>query len=612
MPPTNFFRSAVDEEPSPDVDEESADLESVLDESLAVGLPEVWLGWHYRSRHDSLIAFSNAHIYDGKLEVFPAADLTNADLGVELQRVPRGGYERGHGTNAFEAEALVAHLCARLRAYPPGARSFGVVTFGIAQREVIENLLERERERDPAIDAHFDDDLADPVFIKNLENVQGDERDEILLSVTYGPDAQGAMLMNFGPLNRKGGERRLNVAVTRARRRMTVFSTIGAGDIDLTRTQARGAQLLKEFLRYAEFKGVVGPRGASLSDAFDSDFERQVYDVVRSLGYEVHTQVGSGGYRIDLGVIDRASPGRYLLAIECDGAAYHSAVTARDRDRLRQAVLEGLGWRMHRIWSTDWWYRRDREVARLRSALEEAARAPGRVEVALVPPMATPSQPDGERAGFQVGAIAATAPPNSVPPYTVRDGDLSIEVLPWVPPTIRLIPADAHSFPDSAPRASDVAAVRHLITQQGPLHGEELARCLLVAIGGKNLTAKWVDCAMRIARACGSEVVLRAGHVWPASLTPMQYWRGRIPAVGQSRDLELVCDDEIAAIHAAVLVRQLSASTRDLHRATARMFGIERVGQQVKNRLDAGLQTLMTRGVAMLDGEIARWRGGKR
>lgn len=244
-----------------------------------------------------------------------------------------------------------------------------------AQQQLVENLLDEERRKFPEIETHFGDETpveGEPVFVKNLENVQGDERDVIFFSICYGPDEAGKVSMNFGPLNRDGGERRLNVAITRAKHEVLVFSGLRAEQIDLTRTRARGVRDLKHFLDYADRgpKALTSATTATASAEADSEFERLVANRIRKAGYEVHHQVGCSGYRIDLGVVDPAAPGRYLLGIECDGATYHRAATARDRDKLRQLILEGLGWKLHRIWSTDWWHDANKEMDRLLGALK--------------------------------------------------------------------------------------------------------------------------------------------------------------------------------------------------------------------------------------------------
>jgi very-short-patch-repair endonuclease len=372
LPPTNFFSNSGDDEEDI-TPEEHKDLESILDELMTNGLRHKRLKWHYRSRHEGLIAFSNHHYYENDLLTFPSPE-TNSG-GVRFHHLPKARYDKGKSrTNRGEAEALVKELVSRLRKKGGPIRSYGVVTFSQAQQQLVENLLDEERRKHPEIEGHFGDNPpleGEPVFVKNLENVQGDERDVIFFSICYGPDEAGKISLNFGPLNRDGGERRLNVAITRAKHEVTVFSGLRGDQIDLTRTRARGVRDLKYFLDYAERgpKSLSAATNSSASAEPDSEFERLVADRIRAAGYEVHHQVGCSGYRIDLGVVDPSAPGRYLLGVECDGATYHRAATARDRDKLRQMILEGLGWKLHRIWSTDWWHNSDAQVEKLLKSL---------------------------------------------------------------------------------------------------------------------------------------------------------------------------------------------------------------------------------------------------
>ena len=369
MPPTNFFARA-DDDPDGDIDMEG-DLESILDEMLGASIPERTLNLHYRSRKESLIAFSNSRYYDDQLITFPAP--IYPDKGVRLIR-PDGFYSRGKARhNQGEAKAIVAEIMRRLTHEDPSVRkqSIGVVTFNSEQQTLIEDLLDLSRSNHPHIEWAFapDSDI-EPVFVKNLETVQGDERDVIMFSVTYGPDQANHVTMNFGPLNRDGGERRLNVAISRSRSEMLVFSTLSPDRIDLSRTQARAVADLKHFLEYAE-RGAAALGAAvhgSMGD-FESPFETAVARALRDKGWEVHPQVGVSAYRIDLGIVHPDAPGAYLAGVECDGAMYHSAAFARERDKIRQAVLEGLGWTLFRVWSTDWWTHRAKAIDTLHQAL---------------------------------------------------------------------------------------------------------------------------------------------------------------------------------------------------------------------------------------------------
>ena len=371
MPPTNFFARS-DDDAGGDVEYES-DLESILDEMIGAGLPKVGLNLHYRSRRESLIAFSNARYYDNKLITFPAPDVE--DCGVSL-RTGDGFYARGGARhNEAEAKAVVAEIVRRLTHQDERVRrqSIGVVTFNSEQQALIEDLLDRERDRQPEIEFAFSpDESVEPVFVKNLETVQGDERDVILFSVTYGPDQSGHVSMTFGPLNHDGGWRRLNVAITRSKSEMVVFSTLRPEHIVLSGNQARAVADLKNFLDYAArgapALGTTAPR--SIGDA-ESPFEVAVAEALRRKGWEVKPQIGVSAYRIDLGVVHPDYPGRYLAGVECDGATYHSSADARTRDKIRQQVLEGLGWTLIRVWSTDWWT----DKARATEAIDRQLRA---------------------------------------------------------------------------------------------------------------------------------------------------------------------------------------------------------------------------------------------
>jgi very-short-patch-repair endonuclease len=372
LPPTSFFARADDTEESAPENPEDApvqDLESILDECLGAGLPALRLEWHYRSRHESLITFSNHRYYDSRLITFPSP--VTSDMAVSLHLVP-GVYDRGASrTNRAEAEAIVKEIVDHFSDEARRKLTVGVVTFNQTQQRLIEQLLDEALRQDPQLELRIAEHGPERLFVKNLENVQGDERDRILFSITYGRDAAGRMPMNFGPLNQEGGQRRLNVAVTRARTGVAIYSSIRPEDIDLARTRAAGVADLKSYLEFA----AKGPR-ALVEQALptglepESPFEMEVLRALRERGWVVHPQVGCSGYRIDMAVVHPQEPGRYLLGVECDGATYHRLPTARDRDRLRQLVLESLGWKLHRIWSTDWWNDSEREMKKLEAALK--------------------------------------------------------------------------------------------------------------------------------------------------------------------------------------------------------------------------------------------------
>lgn len=363
LPPTTFFDSTAQEDDDGDDPTDPMLLESILDGFEVKGAPQKMLRWHYRSQHESLIAISNEEFYTPPgLLVFPSA--SKDGLGLVFHHHPETVYQ-GNGKNPKEARLVAKAVREHFVKYPH--ESLGVAAFSQPQMTAIEDELERLRLEDPTFERFFRNNRREPFFVKNLETIQGDERDVIFISVGYGRDRDGRISMNFGPVNQAGGERRLNVLMTRARKRCEIFTNLSSNDI--RSTGSRGVEVLKRFLHYAETGKL-----ASLPlhhGGFDSPFEEAVYQELSKLGYQVHSQIGVAGYFIDLAIVDPDQPGRYLLGIECDGANYHSARSARDRDRLRQIVLEQhRGWCIHRIWSTDWFMNPQVQLERLVEAIE--------------------------------------------------------------------------------------------------------------------------------------------------------------------------------------------------------------------------------------------------
>lgn len=372
LPPTNFFGRSDDGDQ--DLPEAERDLASILDEVAAAGIPTQQLDWHYRSRDEALIAFSNWHYYGGRLVTFPSP--STASEAVKLHQID-GVYGRGKGrTNEAEARAIVRMTVRRLRewlTWPEEQRlTLGVITFNAEQQGLILDLLDEERRKNPDLEWFFEDAREEAVIVKNLENIQGDERDVMLFSITFGPDHAGKLSMAFGALNGDGGEKRLNVAVTRARAELHVFASIRADQIDLTRTKAIGVKHLKGFLDFAARGPVALPAqdDGSLGPV-ENAFEAAIKSAVEAKGWELRPQIGVSGFRIDLGVVHPDHAGVYLAGIECDGATYHGSATARDRDKVRQAVLENLGWKIFRIWSTDWFRNPAAVVDRMHAVLNE-------------------------------------------------------------------------------------------------------------------------------------------------------------------------------------------------------------------------------------------------
>jgi very-short-patch-repair endonuclease len=363
LPPSDFFRAS---EIQTDEEVEDTPEESILELGQRCWKPMRMLEVHYRSRHQSLIAYSNTEFYRDRLLVYPSPVRDDPAFGVTCHKVD-GIYETGQGRNVPEARAIVEHAAGLMRASV--AHSIGIVSVNKAQSELIQSLLDELVASDPAIQAYQErwSETLEPLFVKNLENVQGDERDIILISTVYGKTADGAFHQRFGPINSAFGHRRLNVLFTRAKRRLGLLTSLDPAQI-VSDGKARGVRVLKEFLEYAATGRFQS--GRRTSEEPDSDFERWFLGRLEQAGYEAHPQVGVAGYRIDIGVVHPDQLGSYILGLECDGAAYHSSKAARDRDRLRQAVLEGLNWRIHRVWSTDWYRDPEREFTRLIQRIE--------------------------------------------------------------------------------------------------------------------------------------------------------------------------------------------------------------------------------------------------
>ncbi|MEZ6186639.1 MAG: DUF3320 domain-containing protein [Planctomycetota bacterium] len=553
LPPTSFF-SRGDEGPDAFDEDELEEAESILDECTAANLPTLHLRWHYRSQHEGLIVFSNAHYYDNRLLTFPCADEGAPGLGVELRHLPQAVYDRGGArTNRLEAEAVVAEVTRRLRA--GRNESLGVVTFSRAQQDLIETLLDAARQADPSLEGAFGEEAREPVFVKNLENVQGDERDVILFSVCYGPDAEGHVALNFGPLNRTGGERRLNVAITRARRQVLVFTALTGDEIDLSRTQAVGAKHLKAFLDYAR-RGTQAIATPSVEAAGESALAEELAAALRERGWVLEQQVGCSGYRIDVAVKDPEDPARYLLGVELDGANYQSAKTARDRDRLRQGVLEALGWRLCRVWSGDWLRDPAGELARVEAALREAQAAPrpARDEPPPepAPEVREPVTPDAPGESGQ-----RVAPREPAPEEAALPGEERYRRAPDPAPA-----GDPQRFYATGQERVLAAQLEALAAVEAPLPADALLARIAPAWGIGRITQKVrarFEHALRWTVAEG-RLRLDGEFVWRADQDPASYRAFRVPGPeDEPRKPEEIAPQELANAAGALLAHMISA-----------------------------------------------------
>ncbi|MFK7693003.1 DUF3320 domain-containing protein [Paenibacillus sp. HJGM_3] len=621
LPPTTFFANAAGEEDDDAVVPE--DLESILDDCLALGMPQAHLLWHYRSRHESLIAFSNRHFYENKLLTFPSPYERKSN--VKWHPV-EGFYDRGKTKqNRAEAEQVVAEIVRRLRDPELSRLSMGVVTFNSIQQNLIEDLLDEAFRKEPELE-QLAARLHEPIFIKNLENVQGDERDVILFSIGYGPDAAGKVVLNFGPLNREGGWRRLNVAVSRARHEMHVFSALRADHLDVSRTRAHGVSALRSFLEYAE-KGVSALGvDADRLDTRTEGMEAQIAEALRREGYQVELHVGASGYRMDLAIVNPAAPDTYLLAILCDGSGYRAGKTARDREVLRGQVLRQLGWQTHRVWSMDWLDNPEKEIARIVEAAQAAAavraeRAAAAAPVVPTVPAATPEQASPT-------AVETAKAPTAQTVGESTDSKDTIEHIPAIPaPTHDLaqpsrstpyqaallpavsFPADEFYAPDRERLVKD--QIEQVIQAEGPISRSLLARRVLQAWGIARSGARierhmdTLLASMNVKKTEWDDV----DFLWPDGLEPAKFAMYRVAEQEHDRrSAEELPPEEIANAVKEVLFLQGSLPVEDLIRETVKSLGYSRTGPALDKAVRNGLQEAARRGVAELDHGKAYYR----
>jgi very-short-patch-repair endonuclease len=632
MPPTSFFSRGAGADDDSDL---ADDQESLLDECLGAALPRHRLTWHYRSLHESLIAFSNHRYYEGDLLTFPAP--VTRDSAVTLKRVA-GSWSRGKSrTNQIEAEAIVEEVVRRLTDAPlidaeGHFPSIAVITLNAEQQKLIEDLLDKARAQNPAIERFFAEDATEPVVIKNLETVQGDERDIVLLGIGYGPETPDApsMPMNFGPLNRAGGWRRLNVAITRARREMLVYTSFPPHLIDLNRTSSDALRDLKHFLEFAE----QGPRALGQAIAgslggYESPFEEAVAEGLRNLGWSIVPQVGVSRYRVDLGIVHPDRPGDYLVGVECDGAMYHSAATARDRDKVRESVLRQLGWRLLRVWSTDWWIDRRAALQQLharlevllaerrgddqdeeRKRLEKEALKSKATEILNESSLAFTDESSAQGELQQLQPVGQQSPPAyEILPVSAEDSPMTVDIPSLqtaLQPNTRpdnfqqgvyratcfdteklLLQPDQFFEPTYSPQIAELIA--KIVQQESPLRDDVLVERIARAHGFLRSGNRIRDRVLSLAQSAYYLLMEEGGatFVWADVGTASSWSLARFPAT----------NDDCRSIEDIALVELAAAFPKNDQGAyvtqVARNFGVKRLGLQARLRLERA-STLFT------------------
>ena len=567
MPPSNFFSaSAGTDEDDNDYTEDVGDYESILD-MCSQCYRKNSLKWHYRSRSEDLIAFSNKNYYKNELITFPSSQLGNSNFGVSLEYVEDGIYDRTSRSNRKEAERVADLVFEHFEAN--AKLSIGVVSFSQSQQDLIDYVINKRRELNPEFEKFFKEDVLEPFFVKNLETVQGDERDVIIFSVGYAKSADGKFLHNFGPLNKQGGERRLNVAVTRAKCKVVMVSSIKHFDIDEKRTSAIGAKHLKEYLDFAE-NGIDALRREIVVDPDalpDSDFEVDVYDVLVDAGYKVDMQVGSSGYKIDLAV-KHPKKHCYVLAVECDGAAYHSSKTARDRDRLRQEILERLGWTFYRVWSTDWFKTNKLAKERLLQAVKDAIEN---------------FDDDSENASkINMGGTARQSFSNIVEPKKMTfDNYVQIDEFEF-----------RHlKYPK---------LVERIVAKESPISAEWIMKRTIGYFGREkvtNVVREEFNNQLRFIEG----IKVQNDFLYWSNAGPVKF---RIPTEGsEPRKIEYIAVIEIVKGMRAVIEQNIEIDKDSLFRAVSTYLGYGKLGAAIIKRFELAIEFMKKKELIMVDGD---------
>ncbi|WP_291090208.1 DUF3320 domain-containing protein [Empedobacter sp. UBA7494] len=572
MPPTSFFASnKIDEE-----NMELEDLESILEDTLALSIPSNHLLRHYRSKHESLISFSNKNFYDSKLLTFPSPDDLNQKVTFEHIK---GFYDKGKTrTNKNEALAIVEYIKKHLQS--GNKKSLGVVTFSQVQQELIDDLLQKLFQDYPQLE-EFAMQNEEPIFIKNLENVQGDERDIILFSICYGPDEEGKIAMNFGPLNRDGGWRRLNVAVTRARYEMKVFSTLKGDQIDLNRTKSEGVKGLKEFLNFAEKGNYILQKNSSQSNKITliDAIEKALLDN----GLQVNKYIGTSNYKVDLGIINPENNKEYILGILVDGENYNDINTTNDRELLAPNVLKALGWNIYRIWTLDWLKNKEKCIEEIKQLIFDIQ------ENKIVEPNPV------------VQEIQLKEIPQSN--LLVEEKAGSKLRVPYQSAVIESIDfANSESIYYMENRPVILNQMKEIITVEAPISKSLLFKKILklwnTSRAGSKLNNYLSDIVVSI-----PEVVITEGHqdfYWVSTQQPQELETYRDNTI-EKRTIEDIAPEEIAIAIQEIMDANISLNKEDLIKLTAKAFGFLKVGNQINNILDQVILSMVKQDQLLLN-----------
>ena len=572
LPPTSFFSSNhVDED-----NMELEDMESILDDCLALSMPQEHLLWHYRSRHESLIAFSNRKYYDNKLYTFPSP----YDKISRVSFVPvKGFYDRGRTKrNIAEAEAVVNEIERRLKDPELSKESLGVVTFNVVQQNLISDMIDELFAKHPEYE-EASKSTGEELFIKNLENVQGDERDVILFSIGYGPDENGKLALNFGPLNRDGGWRRLNVAVSRARKEMLVFSVLRPEQIDVSRSRAEGVKSIKDFLEFAMY----GTRALTVKNT-GHEKEKDILvdaiaDEIRKKGYEVNTNIGCSEFRIDIGVVHPENKDKYAIGIMLDGINYASSGTSRDRNIVQESVMKSLGWYVSRIMVLDWFENPEKEKERIFNEITQVIKA-------------EPTQKAAETVSQSRTEFARETEPQ---------GD---ELSEYRVCKLETMYAGAENLILPQYKNTVKKQLLNIIKTEAPISKTMLKKRLLeswgISRGGARIN-RYIDellVGMNISQITYGD----KGFLYNGS--PDSYTEFRVPGT-EKRNIDDISPEELSEAVKYIIGIQISVNESDLDKEVAKLFGFARCTAAMKSYIRGGIIKAEERGyIRYTDGNI--------
>ncbi|MDI6034702.1 DUF3320 domain-containing protein [Flavobacterium sp. LB2P84] len=576
MPPTSFFdKLNTDTEDEENV---TADMQSILGMFDAQGVPQRMLRWHYRSRHESLINLSNQEFYENKLIIFPSPGSKNK-MGLAFNHLPDTFYDKGKTrTNPKEAERVADAIINHALNNPK--LSLGIIAFSTAQMQAIQNALEIKRRKNPEVESFFRSHPTEPLFIKNLENVQGDERDVIFISIGYGRTEDGKVPMSFGPLNNEGGERRLNVLITRAKSRCEVFTNITASDMNPGPNAKFGIRALKSFLYYAQHGKFESDKEEIITTP--QPFEEIVVQSLRDNGYTVREKVGSAGFYIDLAIVDKDNPGRYILGICCDGKSYETAKSARDRDRLRTIVLEGMGWKLFKVWSTDWFRNPEGELRLLIETIENTKNQVEHndaLEEELMEELKNLIREEPEEID------------NSLPRYTTASLPLDV----------------AHQELHTYSPGKLALWIQEVVKIESPVHFEEMARRIVDANGISKIGIR-----VRSAIVNSADYAVKAGLIkqynnflWHIE-DHIPVIRDRSSLSPNSRKLAYISPQEMNLAISKVVENSIAIQPDNAVVLISKLFGFSRVTEDMRNHILKSIEDAITSNVVIKDGKFIK------